>query len=60
MYTGDETGFLRVYDLSEVITKTGVESVQSYEQLNPKFYPHRKEKCDVSSYAGLLYAEANQ
>ena len=58
MYTGDERGFIRVFDLTGVIKELRVGKVKSYESTFPKFFPYRKEKCDVSLYSEIMYKES--
>ena len=59
MYLGDQTGLLKVFDLTQVIKASGsVKQAKPVHETNPKYFPTRKEVLDASSYAQHVREDA--
>jgi hypothetical protein len=51
IYTGDDLGYIKIWDFTYLLESIGFGKVLSYVELKPTFIPVRKEAVDVSQYA---------
>ena len=51
IYSGDEKGFLRIWDITAILNKEGINKISSYVEDKTSFNPHRKE--DKNAFAQL-------
>ena len=57
LYVADDIGFLKVYDLTYIIKKTGLKPSESYPKTKISFNVKRKENVDCTSFANALRRE---
>jgi hypothetical protein len=48
IYTGDDLGYIKIWDFTYLLESLGFGKVLSYVELKPTFIPVRKEAVDVS------------
>jgi hypothetical protein len=58
LYTGDDLGYIKLWDLTHLLESLGFEKAKEYVVLKPTFIPVRKEAVDVSAYALKLAKQA--
>lgn len=57
LYLGDTCGFVKVFDLTGVISANEIQKVSAPVYItNQKFYPFRKENLNIHAYAEFIRA----
>ena len=57
LYLADDQGYIKVWDLNQIISETVLQSANSYISIKSNFMPKRKEHIDVQMLAEPLRQE---
>ncbi|CDW71705.1 UNKNOWN [Stylonychia lemnae] len=60
MYVADEAGFIKVWDLTNIIKKIGFSPADNYPQKKVSFNPKRKETIDCTIFASSMRNDAKK
>jgi hypothetical protein len=57
VYITDERGYLKIWDLTDIIEATCLKKVKSFKEVNLNYNSKRKEQVDASIIAATMRSE---
>lgn len=60
LYIGDELGYIKLLNITDMIMRTGIEKVAAYTESRASFNPRRQEIVDTTAFAKQYRRSAQQ